>query len=90
MLNLQSPDDRLPAWADRNLCCHQILTTLHGMGRELPHSSISMLRWAAQAKVDVRIISDCNSTFINAMLVGTHPLGYMTLQRARNGGQYTL
>ena len=40
------------------------------MGREIPPSSISMLRLAERAQVDVRILSECNTVFINSMLVG--------------------
>ena len=43
------------------------------MGREIPPCSLSLLRWAERARLDMRIISDCNSVFINAMLVGEPP-----------------
>ena len=40
------------------------------MGSELPGGSVEMLRWADRQGVDVRILSDCNSLFINHMLGG--------------------
>lgn len=46
------------------------------MGREMPPSSLALLRWAEQAGVDVRVLSDCNTVFINGMLVGM--LGWST------------
>ena len=64
-------------------CCAQILATLRVMGREMPASSISLLRWAERAKVDVMIISDCNSVFINAMLVGESPCQHVCPHSAR-------
>ncbi|KAK9799425.1 hypothetical protein WJX73_008637 [Symbiochloris irregularis] len=77
LASLQMPANFVPVtnavlaeMARRGTTRDKILAELRVMGRELPPCSLSLLRWAERARLDMRIISDCNSVFINAMLVG--------------------
>ncbi|KAK9814688.1 hypothetical protein WJX72_009831 [[Myrmecia] bisecta] len=54
----------------RGVTRDEILAQLKEMGREIPMASVEMLQWAFRQRVDVRILSDCNSVFINHMLAG--------------------
>jgi H2-forming N5,N10-methylenetetrahydromethanopterin dehydrogenase-like enzyme len=61
--------------ARRGVSRDRLLATLRAMGGELPAGSARLLRWAARAGVDVRVLSDCNSLFISHVLTGARPAG---------------
>lgn len=47
-----------------------LLSALQRMGAELPPASVRMLRGARARRVDVKVLSDCNSVFIGHVLAG--------------------
>ena len=77
LATLQQPANFVPLtnavlaeMARRGISRDKILTALRAIGSELPAASVQMLQWAFRRGVDVRIISDCNTVFINHILTG--------------------
>lgn len=56
----------------RGISRDRLLVALRGMGEEIPAASLEMLKWAHDERIDVRLISDCNSVFIRHILQGMH------------------
>jgi 2,3-diketo-5-methylthio-1-phosphopentane phosphatase len=54
----------------RGVSRDKLVETLRVMGTEMPDSSVKLLRWAKEQKLDVRVLSDCNSFFISHILAG--------------------
>jgi hypothetical protein len=74
---LQQPANFVPVtnevlqeMARRGISRDKLLTQLQLLGAEMPLASIKMLHWAAQQRVPVRVLSDCNQVFINHILSG--------------------
>jgi len=63
-------NDILKEMTRRGISRDQLLSTLQLMGREFPTASRGLLQWAQQQKLDVKVLSDCNSVFITYMLAG--------------------
>ena len=64
----------LSEMARRGISRDKILMALRKMGEEVPAASLELLRWAAEENIELRVISDCNTVFINHMLQGTDQL----------------
>ncbi|KAG2422865.1 hypothetical protein HXX76_015697 [Chlamydomonas incerta] len=62
----------------RGVSRDQLLTTLQQLGAEIPLATTEMLRMMHGAGIDVRILSDANSVFINHMLAGAKASGYVS------------
>lgn len=60
----------LAEMARRGISRDKLLNELRKMGSEIPAASLQLLRWAHQKRFDVRVISDCNTIFINQILTG--------------------
>lgn len=60
----------------RGISSEDILAALGRMGKDMPHPSRELLKWAAANGFDIRVLSDCNDIFIsnvlNAAEVGCH------------------
>lgn len=56
--------------ARRGVSRDRLLTQLHQLGSELPTPMVQLLQWAKQQQMPVKIMSDCNSVFINNILTG--------------------
>ena len=62
----------LSEMARRGISRDRMLAALREIGGELPPASAQLLQWAADQGVDLRILSDCNTVFINHILTGEH------------------
>ena len=62
----------LSEMARRGISRDRMLAALREIGGELPPASAQLLRWAADKGIDFRVISDCNTVFINHILTGEH------------------
>ncbi|KAG2452881.1 hypothetical protein HYH02_002225 [Chlamydomonas schloesseri] len=62
----------------RGVSRDQLLTTLQQLGAEIPLATTEMLRMMHGAGIDVRVLSDANSVFINHMLAGAKASGYVS------------
>jgi hypothetical protein len=74
---LQQPANFVPVtnevlqeMARRGISRDKLLMQLQLLGCEMPPASIRMLQWAAQQRLPVRVLSDCNQVFINHILSG--------------------
>ncbi len=56
--------------ARRGVSRDRLLMQLHQLGSELPTPMVQLLQWAKQQQLPVKIMSDCNSVFINHILNG--------------------
>eukprot|EP00891_Asterochloris_glomerata_P008855 jgi/Astpho2/8855/Aster-x0827 len=59
----------------RGVARDQLLTALRRMGEDMPCASVAMLQLAHQQGVDVRVLSDCNTVFIDHILTGARVHG---------------
>lgn len=74
---LETPANFVPLTNDvlgemqrRGVSRDKLLTTLQLLGGELPGGTVRMLQWAKKRRVDVKVLSDCNSVFILHVLAG--------------------
>lgn len=74
---LESPANFIPVTneilaevARRGVSRDRLLTQLHQLGAELPAPIVQLLQWAKQEHMPVKVLSDCNSVFINHILTG--------------------
>jgi phosphoglycolate phosphatase-like HAD superfamily hydrolase len=79
---LQMPANFVPVTNDvlkemmrRGITRSQLLTTLQIMGGEVPTAVTQLLRWAKARGLDVKVLSDCNSVFIDSILAGAQLSG---------------
>lgn len=56
--------------ARRGVSRDRLLSALHQLGSELPAPMVALLQWAKQQQMPVKVLSDCNSVFINHILTG--------------------
>jgi hypothetical protein len=68
-------NDVMSEMARRGVSRDAILAALTKMGAELPAASVRLLRSAAARGVDVKVLSDCNSVFIDHVLAGARLRG---------------
>jgi hypothetical protein len=61
--------------ARRGVSQTQLVATLRHLGAELPGPSVRLLQWAAQQQLPVKVMSDCNSVFIEHILAGARLSG---------------
>lgn len=59
----------------RGVSRDQLLATLQQLGSEVPTDTLEMLKYCSAAKVDVKVLSDCNSVFISHILAGAKASG---------------
>jgi 2-hydroxy-3-keto-5-methylthiopentenyl-1-phosphate phosphatase len=82
--------------ARRGVSRDRLLTQLHQLGAELPTPVVQLLQWAKQQQMPVKVLSDCNSVFINNILTGarlsncideviTNSAGFERVQGAGSG-----
>jgi hypothetical protein len=68
-------NDVLSEMARRGVTRDALLAALQRMGAELPPASVRMLQAARARGVDVKVLSDCNAVFIDAVLSGARLSG---------------
>lgn len=81
---LQMPANFVPVTNDvlkemmrRGITRAQLLATLQIMGGEVPEAVTQLLRWAKARGLDVKVLSDCNSVFIDSILAGAQLSEYV-------------
>lgn len=63
--------------ARRGVSRDRLLMQLQQLGSELPAAMVDLLQWAKQQQMLVKVLSDCNSVFINHILSGARLGGYV-------------
>lgn len=56
--------------ARRGVSRDRLLAQLQQLGSELPAPMVTLLQWAKQQEMPVKVLSDCNSVFISNILTG--------------------
>lgn len=56
--------------ARRGVSRDRLLAQLQQLGSELPAPMVTLLQWAKQQQMPVKVLSDCNSVFISNILTG--------------------
>jgi hypothetical protein len=104
LVSLQMPANFVPTTNDilremqrRGVSRDRLLTTLHALGAEVPSPVLRLLQGAKKRRLDVKILSDCNSVFISHILTGakvagcvgeviTNPSAFERVEAAAAGG----
>ena len=63
--------------ARRGVSRDKLVSQLQALGSELPAPMVGLLQWAKQQQMPVKVLSDCNSVFINNILTGAHLSSYV-------------